>query len=598
MRVLGLSFFYHDAAACLLVDGVPVAMSEEERFSRRKHDSGYPEMTVDFVLKTAGISTNDLDAVVFYEKPFLKLERIIKSALATFPTAPLVFADSVKTLFTSKLWIRNLISAKLDIPAEKIHFSGHHLSHMAASYFSSPWDRAAILSVDGVGEWATTTLGIGEGNNIKVLKEINYPHSLGLLYSAVTAFLGFEVNEGEYKVMGMAPYGTPKYADRIRKLIRFYPDGSYSLNLEYFSFHRSTKHTYSKKFVELFGEARDPKSHFFTRATGWPSYFGDKPVGETFDRLAEEQEYYADVAASVQSVLEEAMVRLAKALYVETKVERLCLAGGVALNSVANWKIAQETQFKELFIQPAAGDAGGALGAALAYEYIGSEKKRSFVFENAFYGASFTTAEITRALDAEGVKYSIVADEYALIEQTAQALVDGKVIGWFHGRFEWGPRALGSRSILADPRREDMKDIVNTKIKFREPYRPFAPSVLQERAGEWFDLPNAEFHQPARFMLYVVPVRADKRERIPAITHVDGSARPQLVRRQDVPRYYRLIERFYEKSGVPLVLDTSFNLKGEPIVTTPINALNTFRKSGMDMLVLENVIVNRSDLPE
>jgi carbamoyltransferase len=597
MNILGLSFFYHDSAACLLVNGVPVAMSEEERFSRKKHDAGYPELAIQFVLRESGLSAKDLDAVVFYEKPFWKLDRLMKSALATFPLAPVAFAESVKSLFTSKLWIRHLISSKLDVPPEKIHFSGHHLSHMVSSFFSCPWEKAAILTVDGVGEWATTALAIGEGNTIRVLKEIRYPHSLGLLYSAFTAFLGFEVNEGEYKVMGMAPYGRPLYADRVRKLLTMYPDGSYALNLEYFTFQRSIKRTYSKKFVELFGAPRDPKSHFFTRTTGWPSYFGEKPTGEAFDKLAESQEYYADIAASVQAVTEEVLIGLARALHRETGVDKLCFAGGVALNSVANWKLIQNTPFTEMFIQPAAGDAGGALGAALAYEFLGTDAKRPFIPPHAFYGASYTTEEITKTLDAKGVRYEVVPSDAEVIERTAQALVDGKVVGWYRGRFEWGPRALGSRSILADPRRADMKDIVNTKIKFREPYRPFAPSVLQEKAGEWFDLPNAERHYPARFMLYVVQVNADKRERIPAITHVDGSARPQLVVREDAPAYYRLIERFYEKTGVPLVLDTSFNLKGEPIVNTPENALNTYAKSEMDMLVMENVIVRRADLP-
>ncbi len=598
MKILGLSFFYHDAAACLLVDGVPVAMSEEERFSRKKHDAGYPELAIAFVLRQSGLTAKDLDAVVFYEKPFWKFDRLIKSALATFPLAPAAFSESLKSLFTSKIWIRNLISSKLDVPPEKVHFSGHHLSHMASSFFCSPWEKAAILTVDGVGEWATTALGVGEGNTIRVLHEIRYPHSIGLLYSAFTAFLGFEVNDGEYKVMGMAPYGAPRYADRVRKLVTVYPDGSYALNLEYFSFQRSISRTYSEKFVELFGEPRDPKSHFFTRTTGWPVYFGEKPTGEAFDKLAERQEYYADIAASVQAVTEELLINLANALYAETGIDKLCFAGGVALNSVANWKLIQGTPFTEMFIQPAAGDAGGALGAALAYEFLGTDKKRPFIPPHAFYGASYTTDDITKALDAKGVRYEVVPNDADVIERTAQALVDGKVIGWYRGRFEWGPRALGSRSILADPRRADMKDIVNTKIKFREPYRPFAPSVLEEKAGEWFDLPNAEHHYPARFMLYVVQVNADKRERIPAITHVDGSARPQLVVREDAPDYYRLIERFYEKTGVPLVLDTSFNLKGEPIVNTPENALNTYAKSGMDMLVMENVIVRREDLPD
>lgn len=598
MKILGLSFFYHDAAACLLVDGVSVAMSEEERFSSKKHDADYPALAIEFVLREGKLTPADLDAVVFYEKPFIKLDRIMRSAVATFPVAPMAFVSSIKTLFTKKLWIRHLISQRLGIPHEKVFFSGHHFSHMASTYLCSPWDKAAILTVDGVGEWATTTLAVGEKNNITTLKEIHYPHSLGLLYSAFTAFLGFEVNEGEYKVMGMAPYGTPRHTDKVWRLIKRFPDGSFALNLEYFAYHRSDKHSYSRKLVELFGQPRDPKSHFFTRNTGWPGYFGEKPTGAEFDKLAGEQEYYADIATSVQAVLEELVIGLANQLHKEAATENLCLAGGVALNSVANWKILQNTPFKRLFIQPAAGDAGGALGAALAYELIGTDKPRPFVLKHAYYGQSYTNDEVKKFLDDLKVTYEFVADEASLIDRVAHALVDGKVIGWFHGRFEWGPRALGNRSILADPRRADMKDIVNTKIKFREPYRPFAPSVLVERADEFFELPNATEHDPARYMLFVVPVREEKRSMVPAITHVDGSARPQTVFRSESPRYYRLIERFAELTGVPLVLDTSFNLKGEPIVTSPIDALKTFAKSSMDLLVLENYLIERKDITQ
>ena len=449
-----------------------------------------------------------------------------------------------------------------------------------------------------MGEWTTTSLAVGDKNKITVINEIHYPHSLGLLYSAFTAFLGFEVNEGEYKVMGMAPYGTPRYTEKVERLIKTFSDGSFAMNLEYFAYHRSNKKSYSKKFVQLFGKPRDPKSRFFTRTTGWPNYFGEKPTGESFDKLATEQEYYADVAASVQAVLEKLVIGLVNNLYKITQTENLCLAGGVALNSVSNWKILQHTQFKRIFIQPAAGDAGGALGAALAYELIGSDKQRPFVMKHAYYGKSYTNDEVKSVLDDLKISYEYVPEENVLINRVAQALSDGKVIGWYQGRFEWGPRALGNRSILADPRRVEMKDIVNTKIKFREPYRPFAPSVLAERAGEFFELPDATEHYPARYMLFVVPVREEKRSLVPAITHVDGSARPQTVFREESPRYYRLIERFGELTGVPLILDTSFNLKGEPIVTSPKNALKTFAKSGMDLLVLENYLITRQDITQ
>lgn len=576
-----------------MVNGVPVAMAEEERFSRKKHDFGFPRLAINFVLKKSGLKPVDLDCVVFYEKPFLKFERVIKNSLATFPLTLPVFQESIKHLFLDKLWIRHLICEQLEIPSEKVLFSNHHLSHAASAFFASPWDKAAILTIDGVGEWATTTLGIGDGDMIKILKEIHFPHSLGLLYSAFTAFLGFEVNDGEYKVMGMAPYGKPKYADRVRKLIQVADDGSFELDLSYFSFYKSLNNTYSRKFLDLFGKPRDPKSRFFTRDTGWPSYFGPKPVGQDYDRIAQEQEYYAGIAASVQLVLEEVILKLCRYLHRETGLNKLCYAGGVALNSVANWKIIRQGLFKELFIQPAAGDGGGALGAALAVYNSIAGHRSEFVMRHAYYGENYNDNDIKNVLLNNGLKYEHINDEGCLLDKVSELLIAGKVIGWFHGRFEWGPRALGSRSIIADPRLAGMKDVVNTKIKFREPYRPFAPSVLSEHANEFFDIQEAANHIPARFMLYVVPVREDKRSIVPAITHVDGSARPQLVFREQSPRYYKLIENFWRKTNVPMILNTSFNLKGEPIVNTPQDAVSTFMRSGMDYLVLENFIVKK-----
>lgn len=593
MKILGLSFFYHDAAAVLLVDGRPVAMTEEERFSRKKHDYGFPSLAIEFALREGGISAQDLDYVVFYERPFVKLDRIFKTAFATFPWTPFVFVKAIKSLFLSKIWIRALIAKELGIDPEKILFTEHHLSHAAASFFPSPYDKAAIVTIDGVGEWACTTIGIGDGSSIKITKEINFPHSIGLLYSAFTAFLGFEVNEGEYKVMGMAPYGTPKYVDKVKSLITFFDDGSFALNLEYFSFYRSSTSTYSSKFVELFGKPRDPKSKFFTRDSGWPSYFGDKPEGEEFEKLADEQEYYADIASSLQKVTEEAIVRIAKEAHRVTGSRNLCIGGGVALNSVANWKVLQETPFTDIFIQPAAGDSGGALGAALSVYHTALKKPREFRMRHAYYGKAYTKSEIEEFLHRKGLSAEYVPDEDELVRKVVREILAGKVIGWFHGKFEWGPRALGSRSILADPRRTDMKDIVNTKIKFREPYRPFAPSVLSEHAGEFFEISDVPRHFPARFMLYVVNVRPEKRQVIPAITHVDGTGRLQTVFRQESPRYWKLINAFYEETGVPLLLNTSFNLRGEPIVNTPENAYNTFSASGMDVLVLENHIVTK-----
>ena len=594
-KVLGLSFFYHDASAVLLVDGIPVAMAGEERFSRKKNDAEFPTKAVEFVLEQGGVSSAELDWVVFYESPFMKFDRVLKTSLATFPIAPLYFAHGIKNLFTSKIWIRELIARKLNISHQKILFPEHHLSHASSAFFASPFEESAILTVDGVGEWACATIGVGKGNEIKILQEIHFPHSLGLLYSAFTAFLGFEVNEGEYKVMGMAPYGQPKYVNKVKELVRFFDDGSYKLNLEYFSFHHSTKATYSQKFIDLFGKPRDPSSQFFTRNTGWPSYFGERPNESTYEAMAKEQEYYADIASSVQSVLEEGVIRLARKAHELTGLNKLSYAGGVALNSVANWKIREQTPFQELFIQPAAGDGGGALGAALIGEMVAGQQKRSFVQQHASYGKSYSAEDIEKELkERNDISYERVVDEQELLDKTVEAITSGKVIGWFQGRFEWGPRALGFRSIIADPRREEMKDIVNTKIKFREPYRPFAPSVLTEHATEFFEMSDGEKESPFRFMLYVVPVKEEKRALVPAITHVDGTARPQLVDKETNPLYWRLIDTFYQKTKVPMLMNTSFNLKGEPIVNTPANALATFQKSGLDMLVVGNFIVSKA----
>jgi len=596
-KILGLSFFYHDAAAVLLSDGAPVAMAEEERFSRKKHDYDFPESATQFVLEAGNTKPKELDWVVFYEKPFLKFDRVMKTFLASFPTAPNAFVHGIKSLFISKLWIREVISKKVGIEPDKILFSEHHLSHGASAFLCSPYKRAAVLTIDGVGEWACTTIGIGQENGLKILKEIHFPHSLGLFYSAFTAFLGFEVNEGEYKVMGMAPYGRPKYIDKVKKLITLFDDGSYRLNLDYFSFHKSTKKTYSSRFIELFGNPRDPGSKFFTHESGWPPYFGLKPEESVFNELAEEQQYYADIAASVQAVLEEAVIKLANEVYKLTGLDKLCFAGGVALNSVANWKILEETPFQEIFIQPSAGDGGGALGGALAIYNASAGGEKKFIQNHTYYGKEYTSHAIKQMLEADKInkiRFECIEDEKELIKLVVRHLIEGKVVGWFHGRFEWGPRALGNRSILADPRRSEMKDIVNTKIKFREPYRPFASSVLAEYAEDFFEMPNAKNHYPARFMLYVVKVKKDKRESVPAITHIDGTSRPQVVFKETSPRYWKLINHFYQQTGIPMLLNTSFNLKGDPIVNSPQDALNTFQKSGMDILILENFLVYKS----
>jgi carbamoyltransferase len=592
MDVLGISCYFHDAAAALLRDGRLVAAAEEERFTRKKHDYDFPQHAIDFCLETAGIPGAALDYVVFFEKPFVKFERLLLTCMQTFPRSRRLFQDAMITWLTDKLWIRGLIQRRLGVPASRILFGEHHLSHAASSFLCSPFEEAAVLTVDGVGEWTTAAIGLGRGGQVRLLKEIRFPHSLGLLYSAFTAFLGFEVNEGEYKVMGMAPFGAPRYTDEVRKLIRVAADGSFELDMGYFEFHRSAERTFGARFVELFGPPRDPRALFFTPQSGFPAYFGERPAD--YEAQARRNQHYADVAASVQVVLEEVLLAMARAAHRETGSRRLCLAGGVALNSVANGRLRREGPFEELFIQPAAGDSGGALGAAL-YAYHGLlGRPRAFVMEHAAWGKAYGREAIEAALAAGGVAYRRHDDEDALLAHVAGRLRDGAVVGWLDGRFEWGPRALGQRSILADPRRAAMKDLVNVKIKYREPFRPFAPSVLAARASEYFALPDAPCHYPARFMLYVEDVLASRREAVPAVTHVDGTARPQIVRPETAPRYHRLIERFEKETGVPLLLNTSFNLKGEPIVNTPAEALRTFAASGMDALVLGDCVVGKA----
>ena len=591
MHVLGLSCYFHDASAALLHDGMLVAAAEEERFTRRKHDSGFPAHAIDFCLREAGIRAGDLDWVVFFEKPFVKFERLLLTSLQTFPRSAGVFRDAMVSWLGDKLWIRHLIQTRLGVPADRILFSEHHLSHAASAFFCSPFPEAAVLTVDGVGEWTTASMAVGRDTELRLLREIRFPHSIGLLYSAFTAFLGFEVNEGEYKVMGMAPFGRPRYVDEVRKLIHIDDDGAFELDMTYFAFHRSRTETFTRRFIELFGTPRDPRADFFTASTGYPASFGRRPAD--FDAQARVNERYADIAASIQVVVEEAMLTMARAIRRETGLRRLCLAGGVALNSVANTRILREAGFDEIYVQPAAGDGGAALGAALYGYHAILGKPRGFVMEHAAWGEAHDAAAVDGFLRREQIAYARIEDEAAMDARVVDLLQRGKVVGWAQGRFEWGPRALGHRSILADPRRADMKDIVNTRIKFREPFRPFAPSVLVERAEEFFVLPDAARHYPARFMLYVVDVRSERHATIPAVTHVDGTGRLQTVRRETDPRYYRLIETFGQATGVPVLLNTSFNLRGEPIVNTPAEAYATFSRSDMDAVVLGDCLVEK-----
>ena len=593
MYLLGISCYFHDAAAALLKDGVLIAATEEERFSRKKHDYGFPRLAIDFCLRQAGITARDLDYVVFYEKPFVKFQRILQSSLQTWPRSWRAFPEAMLHWLKEKLWTRNLIEETLGIPAERILFSEHHLSHAASAFFCSPYKDAAIITVDGVGEWTTTAMGYGranwngEGENELVLsKEIRFPHSLGLLYSAFTAFLGFEVNEGEYKVMGMAPYGQPKHLEQVYQILRAERDGSFWVDLDYLSYHYSDRASFSRKFVDLFGPPREPESEFYTRSSGLPDGFDA--------RRLQANEYYADVAASIQRATEETLLAMARQLYEETKLPRLCLAGGVAYNSVANGRLLRETPFEELYVQPAAGDSGGALGAALYAYHVLLQRPRAFVMEHAYWGAQFGDDVIEAALRERQLAWSR-ADDEVLFDEVAAALASGLVVGWYQGRTEWGPRALGNRSILADPRRADMKQIVNEKIKFREPFRPFAPSIPLRDVATYVDLPDSERHYPAHFMLYVAPVRSEQRAVIPAVTHADGSSRLQAVSPRTNPRYARLIERFGEQTGVPVVLNTSFNLRGEPMVNAPSDAIRTFLNSGIDWLVLGSHIVKKPD---
>ena len=595
MYILGLSCYYHDAAAALLEDGVLIAAAEEERFSRKKHDSGYPHHAIAYCLEKAGITTKDLDYVVFYEKPLLKFERIIMTTLQMFPQSWGVFRESMIAWFNEKLWIKGQILTELDIPDKKLLFVEHHLSHAASAFFCSPYQEAAILTIDGVGEWTTATVGKatadwdGKGqNHIELFHEMKFPHSLGLLYSAYTAFLGFEVNEGEYKVMGMAPYGKPTRVDDVLKTVQIGKDASIHLDMDYFSFHRSTSRTFSDKFIKLFGEPRVHNSEFYT-----PTTHPNKDHPQLDQANADRNQYYADIAASIQSVTEDAILNMVRHAHERTGSKYLCLAGGVALNSVANGRILREGPFEDVYIQPAAGDSGGALGAALYAYHVMLNKPRKFVMEHAYWGKTYGPQEIERDINATGRTYQHEGDMDRLAHCIVDDLLAGKVIGLYQGPFEWGPRALGNRSIIADPRRAEMKEIVNARIKFREPFRPFAPVILEERASEFYaDLPDATKHTALRYMLMVYHTKDGKGDHIQAVNH-NGTGRLQTVRREWNPLYYRIVELFGEATGVPVLMNTSFNLRGEPIVTTPANALNTFHKSDIDTVYLENYIVRK-----
>jgi len=556
MYILGLSCFYHDASAVLLSNGNLIAAAQEERFSRVKHDWRFPSRAVTYCLEEAGISIHDIQLIAFYEKPFLKFERILETFLATAPRGFRGFIDAMPSWLKQKLWIRHTIHKELGYTG-KILFSEHHMAHGASSFFLSPFDEAAILTIDGVGEWATASYGIGNGNTITLTHEMRFPHSLGLFYSTITSYLGFKVNDAEYKVMGLAPYGNPAYYDLIaQELITINNDGTIKLNLEYFSFQYG-KMMFNSKLEDLFGvPRRQPESP-----------------------LTEE---HFNIAASVQQVLEDIILKMARHVHEVTGSVNICLSGGVTLNCVANGRLLREGPFENIFVQPAAGDAGCALGAAYLAWHHHLGKQDRYHLNNLFLGPSYTDDDIENFLNNTGHEYQKLNRD-ALIGEAARLLAKGKVLGWFQGRAEFGPRALGNRSILADPRRSDMRDIVNQKIKFRETFRPFAPAVPLEDAQKYFDIGIA-----SPYMLFTVPVTTDS---IPAVTHKDRSSRVQTLKQEDNRLFYDLLNEYGRITGIPVLLNTSLNLRGEPIACSPEDAYSCFVRSGMDCLVLGNYLL-------
>tara|TARA_B100000614_G_scaffold122295_1_gene109563 strand:+ start:1346 stop:3181 length:1836 start_codon:yes stop_codon:yes gene_type:complete len=591
--ILGISAFYHDSAACILKDGKIIAAAQEERFTRKKHDPGYPKFAIDFVLKYANLNLSEVDQIVFFEKPFLKFERLLETYVGFAPKGFVSFARAMPLWIKEKLFQKNYLFNKLkqhDVNYKSdnnIYFSDHHLSHAASAFFPSPFEEAVILTADGVGEWATTTVAIGKGNNLEIKKEIHFPHSLGLLYSAFTYYTGFKVNSGEYKLMGLAPYGNPIYEDKVKKLIDIKDDGTFRLDQKYFNYATGLTMT-NNKFNNLFGQ---------------------KPRNPKKDKITQ---FHMDIAASIQKVTEEIMIKLSKSIKEEYQIKNLCLAGGVALNCVANGKILKEKIFENIWIQPAAGDAGGSLGAALVLWYTEQDNKRIVNplddMKGSYLGNEFTQEQIEKDLKNLGAEFEILEYE-KLIDKTAEFLSKEKAIGWFQGRMEFGPRALGGRSILGDPRSDKMQKNLNLKVKYRESFRPFAPSVLREDLSDWFDMnidspymllvssvnPNKKIEMnEEQKNLFGIDKLNIKRSEIPAVTHVDYSARIQTVTKKTNYRYYDLISKFKEKTGCPVIVNTSFNVRGEPIVNTPTDAFNCFMGTELDYLVIGDCILDKS----
>jgi carbamoyltransferase len=593
MRTLGISAFYHDSAAALVEDGRIVAAAQEERFSRKKHDPSFPRHAIGYCLEAAGIKLVDIDHIAFYDKPFLKFERLLETYIAFAPRGFRSFQMAMplwlkEKLFQKSLLRRNLREFDEEIASRTLLFTEHHVSHAASAFFPSPFERAAVLTMDGVGEWATTSAGIGEGNRLEIFQEIHFPHSLGLLYSALTYYSGFKVNSGEYKVMGLAPYGQPKYAKLILDHhIDLKADGSFRLDMSYFDYCTGLTMT-NERFAKLFGQ----------------------PV-RTPDQLL--TQFHMDVAASIQAVLDEAVLRLTRSLAIQTGARNLCLAGGVALNCVANGKVLRDGKFDHIWIQPAAGDAGGAVGAALAAYYQFKGQPRSIVagdgMAGAFLGPEFSQADIERRLQMAGAHFSVLQKD-DMIETTATALADQLAVGWFQGRMEFGPRSLGARSILGDPRSPSMQKNLNLKVKYRESFRPFAPAVLREDVADWFELDS-----DSPYMLIVADVRKDRRREmttaehalfgidklnalrstIPAVTHVDYSARIQTVDAARNPLFHQLLTQFKALTGCPVLVNTSFNVRGEPIVCTPEDAFRCFMGNELDLLVVGNCVLHKRE---
>ena len=590
--ILGISAFYHDSAAALIVDGKIIAAAQEERFTRKKHDPSYPINAINYCLKEAKLSLEQVDYIAFYDKPFLKFERLLETYVAFAPKGLQSFRMAMPVWLREKLFLKDMLIKEIkkvdkNFDDNKLMFGEHHFSHAASAFYASPFEEAVVLTLDGVGEWATTTVAIGKGHELNIVKEIHFPHSLGLLYSAFTYYTGFRVNSGEYKVMGLAPYGEPKYKDLILdRLIDLKEDGSFRLDQSYFNYATGLTMV-NQKFADLFGEpVRKPDT----------------------DKLTQ---FHMDIAASVQAVTEEVVLTMTRALANEYNIPNLCMAGGVALNCVANGKILRNKAFKEIWIQPASGDAGGALGGALAVWHKELNNPRvvnpNDAMQGSYLGPSYEQASIKKELTRCGATFDTV-NEDEMIEQTAQALADGKAVGWFQDRMEFGPRSLGGRSILGDPRSEKMQKTLNLKVKYRESFRPFAPSVLREDVSDWFEV---DYDSP--YMLLVDDVKKDKRiqmtkeektlfgidklnikrSNIPAVTHVDYSARIQTVHKQTNPKYHALITKFKEKTGCPVVVNTSFNVRGEPIVCTPEDAFKCFMGTELDMLVVGNCIVKK-----